>query len=175
MRLFAAISLPPAGAEALVRAQAALRRAGAKGSFTRPGNFHLTLAFLGETEALAAARAAVAEACALPCGPLTLQLEGCGRFGDVWWAGAAPDPELTALALEVQGALRRRGFALEDRPFVPHVTLARRVRVRPAPELSLSAPPLRVERVSLLSSQRTEAGRPFYREVGAWPLRDRQL
>jgi 2'-5' RNA ligase len=47
MRLFAAIAAEGAVREALVQAQAELRRLG-RGSFPRPEMLHLTLAFLGE-------------------------------------------------------------------------------------------------------------------------------
>ena len=46
MRLFAAIAAEGAVREALVQAQAELRRLG-RGSFARPEMLHLTLAFLG--------------------------------------------------------------------------------------------------------------------------------
>ena len=49
MRLFAAIQLSPAVREALLTAQADLRRQG-RGAFPPPENLHLTLAFLGETD-----------------------------------------------------------------------------------------------------------------------------
>ena len=57
MRLFLAIQLSPAVREALLTAQDALRRQG-RGSFPPPENLHLTLAFLGEAEDPARARAA---------------------------------------------------------------------------------------------------------------------
>ena len=60
MRLFLAIQLSPAVREALLTAQDALRRQG-RGSFPPPENLHLTLAFLGEAEDPARARAALSE------------------------------------------------------------------------------------------------------------------
>ena len=57
-RLFTAIRPSPAAEEALLAAQAELRRLG-RGSFPRREMLHLTLAFLGETADAAAAEAAV--------------------------------------------------------------------------------------------------------------------
>ena len=84
MRLFLAIQLSPAVREALLTAQDALRRQG-RGSFPPPENLHLTLAFLGEAEDPARARAALSE---VSCRPFSLAVGGPpGHFGDLWWAG----------------------------------------------------------------------------------------
>ena len=58
MRLFVAIRPSPAVRDVLLDVEAALRRQG-RGTFTRPENLHLTLAFLGEAESAAPAQAAV--------------------------------------------------------------------------------------------------------------------
>lgn len=75
MRLFAAIAAEGAVREALVQAQAELRRLG-RGSFPRPEMLHLTLAFLGEVPGDAPARAAVETL--RGTGPLVLTVEGVG-------------------------------------------------------------------------------------------------
>lgn len=67
---------------------------------------HLTLAFLGEVPGDAPARAALETL--RGTGPLVLTVEGVGRFGDTWWAGVRPNPELEARALGLQAELRRR-------------------------------------------------------------------
>ena len=96
MRLFTAIRPSPAAEEALLAAQAELRRLG-RGSFPRREMLHLTLAFLGETADAAAAEAAV-EALR-GAGPISLTVEGVGQFGDTWWAGVGENPGLERLAL----------------------------------------------------------------------------
>ena len=58
MRLFAAIPLTEPVRAHLAAVQTQLRRRG-RGSFPVPENFHLTLAFLGETSRETAARAAL--------------------------------------------------------------------------------------------------------------------
>ena len=113
MRLFLAIQLSPAVREALLTAQDALRRQG-RGSFPPPENLHLTLAFLGEAEDPARARAALSE---VSCRPFSLAVGGPpGHFGDLWWAGVRADPALEELAVSLQADLRSQGFCQEDRP-----------------------------------------------------------
>lgn len=159
MRLFAAIAAEGAVREALVQAQAELRRLG-RGSFPRPEMLHLTLAFLGEVPGDAPARAALETL--RGTGPLVLTVEGVGRFGDTWWAGVRPNPELAARALGLQAELRRRGMAVEDRPWVPHITLARHYRPKSGlPELSLPPGSMEVRQMVLLESLQQD-GRAVY-------------
>ena len=101
---------------------------GVDGARWRPrDNFHLTLAFVGDTdrhgfqdalEALSGIEASVFE----------LRLTGVGSFGErkprAIWAGADASPSLAHLQNKVENSLRRRGFDLEKRKYVPHVTLA---------------------------------------------------
>ena len=159
MRLFTAIRPSPAAEEALLAAQAELRRLG-RGSFPRREMLHLTLAFLGEVENIAPAEAAVAAL--RGTGPFPLTLEGVGRFGDTWWAGIRENPALAALALGLQADLRRRGFFLEERPWMPHITLARHYRPKgEMPQLSLPPVEMEVREVLLLESLQRE-GRSVY-------------
>jgi len=104
-----------------------------------PGQLHLTLKFLGEIEAdrVDAAKAATARA-ARPAeggpsgaGPFRLALEGLGAFpphgpARVLWAGCAEGSgALSLLASAVEAAFVAEGFPPEERPFSPHLTLAR--------------------------------------------------
>ena len=159
MRLFTAIRPTPAAEEALLAAQAELRRGG-RGSFPRREMLHLTLAFLGETADAAAAAAAV-EALR-GAGAFSVTVEGAGRFGDTWWAGVRENPGLERLALGHQADLRRRGFAGEERPWTPHITLARHYRPKgEMPQLSLPPVEMAVREVLLLESLQRE-GRSVY-------------
>ena len=166
MRLFVAIQLSPAVREALLTAQADLRRQG-RGSFPPPENLHLTLAFLGETADLPGARAALNAAA---CRPFTLAVGGTlGHFGDLWWAGVRADPALEDLALSLQADLRARGFRMEDRPFRPHITLVRRWQGE-APQVTVPHASMVVRRISLLRSDLTD-GKRIYTELSHTSLR----
>ena len=142
MRLFAALRPDPAFREALETAQEALRRRCRKGSFPPPSSFHLTLAFLGETNRLENACRALAR---LEGAPLLLEGAELGRFsrreGELWWAAVKPDPALLALHKELAALLEEEGFSLKERSFLPHITLARRCRTMdPPPERELLPP-----------------------------------
>lgn len=161
MRLFLAVPFPPEVRSHLAEAQRQLRAQGVQANFSRPENLHLTLAFLGETPRCRDAARAMAAA-QDRCFPLTLG--GFGHFGDVLWMGVEPCPALTDLATSLQARLREAGFALEDRPFRPHITLARRARCPQPPQLHLPPLTMTVDRMVLMESLRQE-GRLVYRVV----------
>ena len=165
MRLFVAIRLSPAVRDVLLDAEAALRRRG-RGTFTRPENLHLTLAFLGEAESAAPAQAALEAACT--GGAVSLTVGGLGHFDDIWWAGVRENARLEALALGVQDALRQAGYPVERRPWRPHITLVRRWRGL-EPRLTVPDTAMQAERVSLMRSERVE-GKLVYTEVSAFRL-----
>jgi 2'-5' RNA ligase len=94
---------------------------------------HLTLAFLGEQpESCLADLEAIGSAAAAISAPATLRLGEAGSFGPrsaprVLWIGLAGDlPKLLKLHGALAHGLRQAGFPVEDRPFSPHITLARR-------------------------------------------------
>ncbi len=95
------------------------------------GQLHFTLKFLGETEEerVVAARAATVRAAA--SASFRLVLQGLGAFpprgpARVLWAGCGEGAvELSALARAVEEAFVAEGFPREERPFSPHLTVAR--------------------------------------------------
>ena len=100
-----------------------------------PERMHLTLAFLGEVAEprLPGLRERLGRSAGRHA-PMRLRLSGGGRFGgSVLWVGVDGDVErLRHLAGSVAGAARHSGLAVEDRPYRPHVTLA---RARPPADL----------------------------------------
>ena len=129
---------------------------------------HLTLAFLGEVPG---ARIPEAEAAAGASGgpPFTLVLDRLGTFrrAGVAWAGASqPDPELLRLQGTLAAHLGARGFALEPRPFAPHVTLVRKV------EKTLRDPPFEAVgwRVTDFALVRSDITSGKYETLRRWAL-----
>lgn len=125
MRLFVAIALP----EPVQQQLAQLRRELAGARWVRPEQLHLTLAFLGEVaeERLEQLTAALGS---IRYQPFALQFDRLGCFPNqrhprVVWIGLQPNPELQRLAQAVQAAVTACGISLEERPFHPHITLAR--------------------------------------------------
>jgi len=141
MRLFVAVQLPDAVREAIGRAQERLRSVGADVSWVKPGNTHVTLKFLGETDErrLAQVRGALRLAAAGAV-RFSARMAGLGSFGGrvprVVWAGIAEGAEpMAQLAARVDGELARLGFPRERRAFASHATLGRVRSPREAAEL----------------------------------------
>jgi 2'-5' RNA ligase len=131
-RTFIAVELPNAARAALQAHIARLGRALPRVRFQSPDSQHLTLAFLGDLddEHLAAAtQSAIAAASTAP--PFTLTVAGFGVFGPpyaprVLWCGVGGDIlALLRLQAALADELEAAGFPREERPFTPHLTLAR--------------------------------------------------
>ena len=174
MRLFIAVNFSRPTLAALEAAREALRSAaGGRGSYTPCANLHLTLAFLGEADKSRVKDAAEALEAAAGA-PFELVFDRAGRFkradGGIWWAGGPENPALAAVQRRLARGLASRGFELEARRFIPHVTLARRVPEPEARPALFEAPA--VERVGALSLMRSELGRgaPRYTELGRLAL-----
>jgi RNA 2',3'-cyclic 3'-phosphodiesterase len=128
VRLFVALWPPPDAVSELLAAVDEVRTDAPRLRWTAPEKWHLTLAFLGEVpddrrpeleERLA--RAANRHP------PLTLRFAGGGRFGTrVLFTRVDGDREpLVRLAASVGAAARRSRIPVDDRPYRPHLTLAR--------------------------------------------------
>jgi 2'-5' RNA ligase len=62
--------------------------------------------------------------------PVTLDFRGLGFFPNekrprVFWAGIDASPNLKTLAADLERAMEKLGIPREQRPFSPHLTLAR--------------------------------------------------
>ncbi|MFC5231410.1 RNA 2',3'-cyclic phosphodiesterase [Pseudonocardia zijingensis] len=128
MRLFVAVTPPVDALDELRAATAAARSAHPDLRWTRPDQWHLTLAFLGDVGDDARADVAVRLGrTAARHAPLELALRGAGRFGErVLWTRVDGDlAGLRGLAASVRAAARKARIAVEDRPYRPHLTLAR--------------------------------------------------
>ncbi len=165
MRLFIAIEFPVD----LKRALGSLR-------FDIPGarwvpteQIHLTLAFLGEvkettvvqlTDHLSRIRVPAFEIC----------FTGTGCFPGrrrprVLWIGLEPEPSLKLLAAKVRAAVLACGIPQEERPFSPHITLAR-LKLPASPEADTFfdphprrvLPPFWVRKFTLFQSLLTSQG-----------------
>lgn len=141
MRLFIALEIPPEIRRAIAKETDGLHSLCPRARFVPEENYHLTLAFLGETDPsrLPAVIEAM-ERCPSPSIPLTVG--GTGRFGDTLWRELRGGGDLYSLQRRLSRELRERGFTPEKRPYVPHLTLARRCRIpedaAPAPALERS-------------------------------------
>ena len=130
MRTFVAIELPEQIKSELGNWQKKLKEAARGARWVRPEGVHLTLKFLGKIfpEQIESVKQSLAR---LPrFVPFTAKVEGFGFFPNsqrprTFWAGVEVGPGLSTLAAEVERSLESVGFAREQRPFKPHLTLAR--------------------------------------------------
>jgi 2'-5' RNA ligase len=167
-RLFFAVWPDGAAAAALARLAADVAQV-AEGRAVPSEKIHLTLAFLGETDAGRMEAAAVA-ARGLRFAPFHIVLDRVGSFraARVAWAGSREMPrELAQLQAALAARLAEAGFALEARPFAPHATLARGAR-KPLPLAAIAPIEWRVDAFTLV---RTERGSGRYTVMEEFPAR----
>ncbi len=136
MRLFIAIDLNGAMRREVGTVLSALRERACGGRFEPLENTHVTLRFLGESNDLAGAVAAMHEACR-GIHPFTLRLGSYGCFlkgngsrgsGRTSYLNVEGDlDELGILHETLESALYDRGFSRDQKHFVPHITLGRNV------------------------------------------------
>ena len=182
MRLFVALTPPGEVIEALRVVTQELRECTPELRWTRPQQWHVTLAFLDEVGddivdelARRLSRAASRHS---PL-PLPLALGGGGRFGHrVLWTGVRGDRDkLRRLAGSTSAAARRSRLAMEHRPYRPHVTLARAdggVDLRPLVErlAPWQGPPWVATRLQLVRSRlgAVPDGSALHEPIAGWSL-----
>ena len=133
-RLFVGVPVP---GEALAACAALLdgvrARHGGRGvRWVSTENLHLTLRFLGLLPpSLVSAMADAVDAAAVGASPIEVVLAGAGAFpGDrrpraIWLGIERGADELGAISRSLDAALVLSGMASDDRPFHPHLTVAR--------------------------------------------------
>jgi RNA 2',3'-cyclic 3'-phosphodiesterase len=180
MRLFVALTPPEEILNALRIATATVRELAPQLRWTRPEQWHLTLVFLGEVgdEVVGELTRRLRRA-ATRHPPLSLSLGGGGRFGHrVLWTGVQGDRDgLRRLAASAAAAARRCHLPVEDRPYRPHLTLARapgETDLRPLVQQlkSWQGPPWTASQLSLVRSRLGAAadGAALHEPITSWPL-----
>lgn len=189
IRAFVAVEIPESAREPLIRIQRSLRQSLPSLAYVKPEGIHVTLKFLGEisAEQLPGIAAAV-RAATLGFPKFRLSIDGLGTFPAqgqprVVWLGLKGDLRLlTSLAERLEKAMRELGIPQEDRPFAPHLTLAR-VRQKLSPEELATlrrlgekvngpvGPEFEVTEVSVMRSHLQRGGAVYHR-LEAFPLGD---
>ncbi len=133
VRAFIAIELPGEIQQHLdqVAAQLKQRLNGLPVRWVPANNMHLTLKFLGDVSV--ANLEILKEVLLSEAAQVTtfeVSVGGIGAFPNaqrprVVWIGVEAPPELEALQSSLENRLARLGYSREDRPFSPHLTLAR--------------------------------------------------
>jgi 2'-5' RNA ligase len=177
IRSFVAIELPEEAKKGLASLRRELERDEHRFvKWVDPGGIHLTLKFLGDvpskrvieiTEAIKKAAQGIS--------PFLLEISGLGAFPSlkqarVVWVGIGGElDKLSALQQNIDSALAALRFTREQRPFVPHLTLARIREGASGPERRTFGElvgsttfedryAVEVEAIKLMRSQLTPAG-----------------
>ncbi len=169
MRLFIAIELPEEMRAALHRTAMELKRRAKRASVAGKENYHLTLAFLGEVPAkrLREVREAMDAVAEEPFAMETGELGNfCSRGEALYWASVRECGNFGALC-RIHDVLvtefSARGLPVDEKPFKPHITLARRVQTeekfdREAFANGLSHLRADVAQICLMKSERIDGG-----------------
>lgn len=126
MRLFLGVALSEEARAAMERVSLRLRASDDGLRWSSAEQWHITLAFLGSVDS-AGESVLLRELRRLRLPPTPLEIDGLGLFERVGIVYAAVEvtPELAELQRATAEAARVSGLVLEDRPYRPHVTLAR--------------------------------------------------
>lgn len=183
VRVFIALAPPDPAKEELARELRPAYGTHPHMRWNRIEDWHITLAFLGELPVgtVPLLRPPLAGLAAGRRSP-SLALRGGGHFDDrVLWSGIDGDlDELHALAMDVRTTVKDCGVVLEERPFRPHLTLARARRGdrSSAGEIAQGLAGFTgrrwpAERLHLVGSNVGRSSGPIhYRDIEAWPLGD---
>jgi len=173
LRLFVGIALPPP-----LKLQLSLIAAGVPGAkWVNPGNYHVTLRFIGEVDEGQAAD--IDDALLQIRAPrFEVTLATVGHFGlRMLWVGIERNPALQHLHEKIESALNRLGHVPEERRYTPHVTLARlkgthetKLQAYLSEHALFRAAPFAVERFSLVASYLTKSG-AIYEDQADYALR----
>ena len=178
-RLFVAVALDDEARHALASQLDSAIATDLPGLVVRPANWHLTLRFVGDVDDPTVDRIVYALDDSALGSAFRVRL---GRFGafptmkraQVLWVGVqSGDDDLAALAAAVNGALEAAGVEPEDRPFRPHLTIARLRPIESVADLITNAGPIdipiTIDRVTLYE-RRLRRGGAEYEVVDEFPL-----
>lgn len=170
MRVFTAVEIPTS----LHPAIAALRDnrlAGAR--WTNRHQWHITLHFIGEVESIEPIQAAIQN---VTYEDFSLALGGIGTFPPrgkprILWGGVTAPQALQALHHQLGEALKQTGFVPEQRPYHPHLTLARFKQAAPSRQAlqayreqhsNFATVPFQAKAITLYESELTSTGARYH-------------
>lgn len=127
MRLFIAVNIPDTIKQKVMRVMDELPHDW-RIKAVAPQNMHYTLRFLGEIPDTDVARI-ISALSGIKFQPFEIKVEGIGVFPNekyvrVIWLGAKDAERLKRLAEDIENAIKHLGYR-QDRPFSPHLTIAR--------------------------------------------------
>jgi 2'-5' RNA ligase len=168
IRAFIALTPSETLLQRFAEVQTALQRLSLPFRWVQPSHIHLTLKFLGDiAPEMMDPIVRVLHHTVIPFPPFTISIRGLGCFPNqtrprVLWMGVHSSHDmLLHLQQRLEAELLALGFAAEERPFQPHLTLARGQQRVSQPQLTKALQAydnwhfgeMRVEQVMLYQSQ----------------------
>lgn len=164
MRLFISINFDENMVDALAAMQDELMGSGVRGSFTRPENMHMTLAFIGEYDDPEGIEEIMRN---LPFRSFTIKLSDCRPFKDMYFAEIEENQDLHDFVKRLRHALSDNDIPFDRKKFLPHITLVRKAdrgkKSAFTPEI-IGDESMRVKGISLMKSERGKHGM-IYTEI----------
>ena len=153
--------------------------------WVEPENMHLTLKFLGDVSLTETSKICkLAAEAASQIEPFYLEMATVGAFPNIhrprtiWLGSDDGTEEMVELQSAVDQSMKKAGFRLENRLYLPHLTLGRVKRLGPDSkqlaellenEADVGAGRTRVDQLIVFSSELTRSG-PIYSALGTLPL-----
>lgn len=164
LRAFIALDLPDALRAELEAVSLRLQRrlVGAPLRWAAAESMHLTLQFLGDVEQQQVSqielslRTAAAEFTAFDVHLTELGMFPNLRRPRILWVGLQVPASLAVLQRAIEAHMAELGFAPEDRPFTPHLTLARAHRDAQPAQLASLATVLKAQQLAPLAARLDE-------------------
>lgn len=133
MRVFLGINFEDAVKQQIEKVLRMLKPQVRKGRFVAPENLHLTLEFLGEVNGEQVEN--IKEIMnSTNHEKFTLNLKELGHFktrkGRIVWLGVERNETLFHLQNELHKKLKAKQFELDERDYLPHITIGRRVKFK---------------------------------------------
>ena len=167
LRTFISVSLPKEIVNIKKMLQSTIDSKGVEIKWVRDGNMHLTLKFIGHTpEASVEDINKTLQCVTEDFSSISLSIVGSGCFqrperARTLWVGIAGEIDKLADFVDaINGSLEPFGFPIQERKFIPHVTLARiKYPQKYTPDVTqflnttFAELPMKISKVNLMSSQ----------------------
>ena len=161
MRVFIAIDLSSDMKKALVSTLHDLKKQGVTGNYVPMQNFHVTLAFIGETSDTDKIKDILNE---LPPERSRLSFSEFGNFQDTFWIGIKGNQKIKKYAADLRKKLHDNNIPCDTSKFEPHVTLIRKQKGKRPVNLKVPDADMMITKISLMKSSQKD-GKQVYQEI----------
>ncbi|MBQ3195264.1 MAG: RNA 2',3'-cyclic phosphodiesterase [Clostridia bacterium] len=161
MRLFIAIELDDRVKNAISSTAGSLAFFG-EGSFCPKDSYHITLAFLGETENIDNIKKAMNLIEALPFYLSTKELE---NFGNTYFVSVSDNKALNDMQTQLTKVLKENNVWFDEKPFKPHITIVRRFKKQDEPFVFVPQATFEVKEISLMATVGAGVYKSLYKKA----------